>query len=138
MQIVGDENVARQALLEVLSRLRCNAFGMELDDYLKSGGGLGPPPLPPPPPPFVGMGMNEGFGGPPPTFGSRHDVGFSAAPPSSVMNRSDMGYHGSSMYPLNGYGLQGAPYEFWSSSYVLLAGILLRLLFHSISGENKL
>ena len=41
IQIIGDENVARQALLEVLSRLRCNAFGMELDDYLKSGGGLG-------------------------------------------------------------------------------------------------
>ena len=71
---------------------------------------LPPPKLPPPPPPFVGMGMNEGFGGPPPTLGTRHDAGFSAALPSNVGIRHDMGYRGS-MHSFNGYGLQGGQYE---------------------------
>ena len=101
-QIIGDENVARKALLEVLSRLRCNVFGMELDEFLESGGAVGPP--------FTGMGMNEGFGGPPPTLGTRHDVGFSAALPSNVGIRHDMGYRGS-MHSFNGYGSQGGQYE---------------------------
>lgn len=133
MQIIGDENVARKALLEVLSRLRCNAFGMELDEFLESGGAVGPPFAGPginegfsgpppfalpglnerlggPPPAFPGPGMNESFGGPPPPLGSRHDIGFSAAPPPNLGIRHDMGYRGS-MYPFNGYDLQGGQYE---------------------------
>ena len=129
-QIIGDENVARKALLEVLSRLRCNVFGMELDEFLESGGAVGPPftgmgmnegfggpPFARPGvnegfggPPFARPGMNEGFGGPPPTLGTRHDAGFPAALPSNVGIRHEMGYRGS-MHSFNGYGLQGGQYE---------------------------
>eukprot|EP00250_Pteridium_aquilinum_P019391 c24412_g1_i1 orf=201-2342(+) len=102
VQIIGDEHVARQALIEVLSRLRCNVFGLELDDFHKYGGASGMP--------FNGPPAKGGFGPPPPNLPSRHDIGFSAAPPPSLANRPDSGYRGS-MYPHNGYGMQGGQYE---------------------------
>lgn len=102
VQIIGDEHVARQALIEVLSRLRCNVFGLELDELYKYGG--------PPGVPFNGPPAKGGFAPPPPTIPSRHDVGFSAGPPPGLGNRSDGGYRGGA-YPHNGYGMQGGQYE---------------------------
>ncbi|MCO5546752.1 hypothetical protein L7F22_000188 [Adiantum nelumboides] len=105
VQIIGDEHVARQALIEVLSRLRCNVFGLELDDLYKYGGLPGLP--------FNGPPAKGGFAPPPPTLPSRHDVGFSAGPPPSLGNRPDGGYRGGA-YPHNGYGMQSGQYD---SSY---------------------
>lgn len=102
VQIIGDEHVARQALIEVLSRLRCNVFGLELDDFYKYGGASGMP--------FNGPPAKGGFAPPPPSLPSRHDVGFSSAPPPSLANRPDASYR-AGMYPHNGYGMQGGQYE---------------------------
>ncbi|KAH7300501.1 hypothetical protein KP509_24G065400 [Ceratopteris richardii] len=93
VQIIGDEHVARQAFIEVLSRLRCNVFGMELDDFYKYGG---PP--------------KGAFVPPPPNVPIKPDVGFPAGPPPSLSRRSDGAYRGST-FSHNGYGMQGGQYD---------------------------
>lgn len=94
VQIIGDENVARQALLEVLMRLRNHVFRDQIDAYVKSAGIPMPSYNLPP--------MQGAFAAPPPNLGSMHELGSPGG-----------------LYSLNGLGLQGGQV---ASNYSATAG----------------